>query len=155
MFWRAETSPNTRVSFALQAAKLAADEGIRIYAIGIGADYLEVPSLLGTRRVNPSRNLDEGTLQKMADLTGGIYFRARDTQGLAKIYKQVDQFEPIVRDTEYFRPIAELYMWPLGAAFLLSVIMASWLLLGWGVKARSQAASGDSRAVPLAEMESP
>ncbi|MCZ6800067.1 MAG: VWA domain-containing protein [Nitrospirae bacterium] len=138
----------------LQAAKLAADEGIRIYAIGVGADYLEVPSLLGTRVVNPSRDLDEGVLQKIADLTGGIYFRAKDTQGLSKIYDQVDQFEPIVRDTEFFRPIAELYMWPLGAAFLLSLIMAGWLLQGWGMRVGTQAVSGDARAVPFAEMKS-
>lgn len=138
----------------LQAAKLAADEGIRIYAIGVGADYLEVPSLLGSRVVNPSRDLDEGTLQKMADLTGGIYFRARDTKGLTKIYDQVDQFEPIVRDTEYFRPIAELYMWPLGAAFALSLFMAGWLVKGVGVQVSTRTSSVESSTVPFAEMKS-
>ena len=138
----------------LQAAKLAAEEGIRIYAIGVGADYLEVPSLLGTRVVNPSRDLDEGTLQKIASLTGGMYFRARDTQGLAKIYEQVDQFEPIVRDTEYFRPIAELYMWPLGTGFLLSLLMAGWLLQGWGLRIPIQKKPGDPQPGVTAEMKS-
>ena len=99
---------------------------MRIYPIGVGADSLKMQTLFGTQVVNPSKDLDEGTLKEIADRTGGMYFRAKDTQGLNEIYTQIDQFEPIVKDQEFFRPISELYMWPLGLALLLSVGLAVW-----------------------------
>ena len=110
----------------LAAAKLAGERGVRIYPIGVGADFLQMPTLFGTQVVNPSKDLDEGTLKEIADQTGGMYFRAKDTQGLHKIYAQIDQFEPMVKDQEFFRPISELYMWPLGIALLLSLGIAVW-----------------------------
>ncbi len=108
----------------IQAAKLAAKEGIRIHAIGVGSDYMEMDTLFGTRAVNPASDLDEKTLQAVADLTGGVYFRARDTKGLETVYRQLDQIEPVIKDTEYFRPITDLFMWPLGAAMILSMLMS-------------------------------
>ena len=41
----------------IQAAKLAEEQDIRIYTIGVGADHMEVPSLFGSRMVNPSKGL--------------------------------------------------------------------------------------------------
>jgi Ca-activated chloride channel family protein len=61
----------------VKAAELAQQVGLRIYTIGIGAEQLEVSSLIGgRRRINPSADLDEDTLTKIAQLTGGRYFRA-------------------------------------------------------------------------------
>lgn len=126
----------------LDAAKLAEKRGIRIYAIGVGADAVEMPTLFGSRVVNPSKDLDEGTLKEMADQTGGMYFRAKNTEGLKEIYDQIDQFEPIVKDQESFRPITELYMWPLGFAVLLSVGIAVWHMdLKWNPVRTSPRAS--------------
>jgi len=108
----------------LQAAELAAREGLTIYTIGIGADEMLVRGLLGTRRVNPSADLDEDTLQAIAEQTGGRYFRARDTAELDQIYRLLDELEPVESDPETFRPVSALFHWPLaGALIIISVLM--------------------------------
>ncbi|MBD9359583.1 vWA domain-containing protein [Methylomonas fluvii] len=104
----------------LKAAELAAEHHLKIYTIGIGADEVLVRSLFGTRRVNPSADLDEKTLTAIADATGGHYFRARNTEELEKIYLMLDQLEPVEKDKQYFRPRSELFYWPLGLALLLT-----------------------------------
>ena len=108
----------------LKAAELAAQSGIKIYPIGVGADELLIRDFFGARRVNPSQDLDEKTLQAIAETTGGKYFRARDTESLAEIYRLLDQLELIQAESETFRPLSEFYPWPLGAAFLLSLWLA-------------------------------
>jgi len=128
----------------VQAAQLAAQEGVRIHAIGVGADYMEMNTVFGTRVVNPASDLDEETLKTVADLTGGEYFRARDTKGLETVYRQLDQLEPMIKDMEYFRPVSELFMWPLGIAMSLSLLMSvKYLGIGtpWGLQARRESAS--------------
>ena len=108
----------------LAAADLAAREGLKIYTIGIGADQMIVRSFFGTRRVNPSTELDEKTLKAIADKTGGRYFRARDTEELEKIYVLLDELEPIEKDVQRFRPQTALFYWPLAAAlFLFSIVI--------------------------------
>ncbi|WKJ90744.1 VWA domain-containing protein [Methylomonas montana] len=109
----------------LKAAELAAEHKLKIYTIGIGADEILVRSLFGTRRVNPSADLDEKTLTAIADTTGGHYFRARNTEELDKIYRMLDQLEPVEKDKQYFRPRSELFHWPLALALLLT----GWLTL--------------------------
>jgi Ca-activated chloride channel family protein len=108
----------------VEAAKLAAREGLKIYTIGIGADEMLVRSLFGTRRVNPSTDLDEKTLGSIAELTGGKYFRARDTEELEKIYALLDELEPLEGEARKFRPRQSLYYWPLAFAFLIGVALA-------------------------------
>jgi Ca-activated chloride channel family protein len=107
-----------------QAAALAKEQGIRIYAIGVGADRMEVPSFFGTQTVNPSRDLDEDTLRHLAHSTGGMFLRAKDTAGLARVYEELDRLEPAMIETELFRPTAELFIWPLGLALVLSCVLA-------------------------------
>jgi Ca-activated chloride channel family protein len=104
----------------IRAAELAARDGLTIYTIGIGADEMLVRSLFGTRRVNPSAELDEETLRAIAETTGGRYFRARDTRELDDIYRLLDRLEPIEQDPESFRPVTALFQWPLGAALILA-----------------------------------
>ncbi|MEX0942450.1 MAG: VWA domain-containing protein, partial [Pseudomonadales bacterium] len=70
----------------MQAARIAAHEGVKIYTIGFGSDEMEIPGLLFNRTINPSAELDEATLSEIARLTGGIYQRARDASELAAIY---------------------------------------------------------------------
>lgn len=108
----------------VEAARLAAREGLKIYTIGIGADEMLVRSLFGARRVNPSTDLDEKTLGRIAELTGGKYFRARDTEELEKIYALLDELEPIKEEARKFRPRQSLYYWPLAFAFLIGVSLA-------------------------------
>ncbi len=107
----------------LKAAELAASAGLTIYTIGIGADEMIVRSLFGSQRVNPSRDLDEKTLNAIAETTGGRYFRARDTQGLNQIYSLIDELEPIARESKQFRPQRALFYWPLAAALLLAALV--------------------------------
>ena len=107
----------------LQAADLAAREGLKVYTIGIGADEMVIRDLLGSRKVNPSQDLDEPTMRGIAEKTGGRYFRARDVKELEKIYQMLDELEPVERDKRYYRPQTELYPWPLGSALLLASLL--------------------------------
>jgi len=63
----------------LEAAEVAKRYNIRIHTIGVGAEQMIVRDVFGQRVVNPSRALDEESLQEIADITGGQYFRARNT----------------------------------------------------------------------------
>ncbi|MGY6274432.1 vWA domain-containing protein [Methylomonas sp. MgM2] len=108
----------------LKAAEIAAEHHLKIYTIGIGADEMLVRSLFGTRRVNPSADLDEKTLKTIADTTGGRYFRARNTEELDQIYAILDQLEPVQKDKQFFRPKSELYYWPLSVSLVLVALLA-------------------------------
>ena len=107
----------------LKGAELAAAEGLKIYTIGIGAEAMEVRSFFFSRTINPSADLDEKTLTAIARKTGGRYFRARDTDQLAKIYAELDQLEPVEHDHDVYRPISELYPWPLGLALICGLLL--------------------------------
>jgi Ca-activated chloride channel family protein len=109
----------------LKAAELAANAQLKIYTIGIGADEMLVRSLFGTRRVNPSVDLDEKTLTAIAETTGGRYFRARSSEELAQIYALLDQLEPVEKDKQFFRPRSELFHWPLAIALLIASGLAA------------------------------
>ena len=103
----------------MQATEFAAREGMTIYTVGVGADEMMVQDFFGSRLVNPSADLDEDTLKAIAERTGGVYFRARDAEALAKIYEVLDELEPVESDQEAIRPVDELFFWPLSLAFLL------------------------------------
>lgn len=109
----------------LDAANLAAREGLKIYTIGVGADEMLTRSIFGIRKVNPSADLDEKTLKAIAEKTGGQYFRARDIQELNKIYQILDELEPVEGDAYRFRPKKALYYWPLSVAFLIAALLMS------------------------------
>ena len=114
----------------LKAAELAAQVGLRIYTIGIGAEQMDVNSLIGgRRRINPSADLDEATLTQIAELTGGRYFRAVDTAALQGIYRDVDKLEPVEEPESGFRPIRSLFHLPLAGAFALVACLCSLSLL--------------------------
>lgn len=102
-----------------KATEIAAATGVRLYTIGIGAESMIQRGLLGSRRVNPSRDLDENLLTRMAQQTGGEYFRARSLSELESIYKTIDQLEPIELDGKFYRPITDLFFWPAGIAVAL------------------------------------
>jgi len=107
----------------LAAAELAAREKLKIYTIGIGADEMVMRSIFGSRRVNPSADLDEKTLSAIANKTGGRYFRARDIEQLEQIYALLDDLEPIEKDVQRFRPQIALFYWPLAIALVLMCIV--------------------------------
>lgn len=112
----------------MQAAKQAAQSGIRIYTIGIGADSMTRPGLLGSRfgsrSFNPSIDLDEDSLTAIAELSGGRYFRAKNPQELMAIYQLLDELEPVKKDSASYRPQRSLSYLPAMLAILLSLILA-------------------------------
>lgn len=114
-----------------QAADLARLAGVKIYTVGVGADQMVQQTLFGRRTVNPSADLDEGTLRYIAEHTGGQYFRARDPQELIQIYDELDKLEPVEQDAATFRPISALYYWPLAAGFILSLLLALLVAAPW------------------------
>jgi Ca-activated chloride channel family protein len=104
-----------------QTTELAKRENVTVYTIGVGADEMLVNDWpFGRRRVNPSADLDEAALTKIADATGGSYFRARDQQSLSDIYRQLDALEPVASDSDTVRPQTALFYWPLTLAFVLA-----------------------------------
>jgi Ca-activated chloride channel family protein len=100
----------------LRAARLAAEEELKIYTIGIGSEQPVGPFGMSGRSA-----LDERTLRAIAEITGGRYFRARDTAELLAIYDAIDKLEPVKNEERVFRPVDELFHWPLGAALVLSL----------------------------------
>uniref|UniRef100_UPI00037FF33D VWA domain-containing protein n=1 Tax=Pseudomonas chlororaphis TaxID=587753 RepID=UPI00037FF33D len=106
----------------LTAARLAAEEGVKIYPIGIGADP-EQSATLGFLGLNPSLDLDEPALKAIAAATGGRYFRARDGQELQAIKDTLDQLEPVTQQPTQARSAQALYSWPLAGALLLSILL--------------------------------
>ncbi|NMN58781.1 Ca-activated chloride channel family protein [Xanthobacter sp. SG618] len=138
----------------LQAAAIAAKEHLRIHTIGVGSDAGEfVPGA----PMNPSSDLDEGALKAISGLTGGKYFRARDQQGLAGIYAEIDKLEPVAGDPQYVRPALTLFFWPLGAALVASFLFAAALLLRMPTRraaeapAPQDAPATDAPSLPVAE----
>lgn len=105
------------------AKEIAKSIGVRVYTIGVGTDgYAPIPvqTLGGIVMQREKVNIDEKLLKQIADETGGKYFRAKDNEGLANIYAEIDKLEKsrievtaLKRYTEKFFPFA------LAAALLL------------------------------------
>ncbi|MCO7544273.1 vWA domain-containing protein [Stutzerimonas nitrititolerans] len=106
----------------LLAARLAAEENVKIHTIGIGADA-QAGGLLGQFGFNPSLDLDETTLRAIAEKTGGQYFRARSSEELEAINDTLDQLEPAAQKLTQARLAEALYVWPLSAALLISLLL--------------------------------
>jgi Ca-activated chloride channel homolog len=106
----------------LEAAQLAAQAGLRIYTIGVGA--APESGLFGMSAGN--NDLDEDSLKAIAKTTGGEYFRATDASALQAVYRQIDRLEPAAGTQQWLRPADEWFTWPLAVALLLSV-PAAWI----------------------------
>lgn len=102
----------------LDAAALAKASGLKIYTVGIGADPSETES---------QSDLDESTLEQIAQVTGGQYFRARSEQDLSEIYEQINIIEPLSLKTISYQSYTEFFIWPL-SCLLLVVFILMWKL---------------------------
>lgn len=107
----------------LRAAELARAAGVRIHTIAFGGNR-DAMSVFGFPVQLPGGgdDIDEATLRRIAGMTGGKSFRARDTAELAGIYAEIDRIEPVERDARPVRPLLERYPWPLGAALLCALL---------------------------------
>ena len=105
-----------------KAAQIARDAGVRIHAIAFGGEGGGALSVFGFSLPTGGDEVDEAGLQKIAQLTGGRFFRARDTEALAGIYAEIDALEPVKRQGQAVRPKIERYPWPLGLALAAGVL---------------------------------
>jgi Ca-activated chloride channel homolog len=100
------------------AAQTAAALGIKIYAIGIGGG-LPVQRGFFTR---PAQEIDETTLRRIAELSGGEFFRARDLKTLQEVYEQIDQLEKTEIEMQQYTRFEECAgRWLLAALLLLTL----------------------------------
>jgi len=127
-----------------RAASLAKLEGLRVHTIGLGtptsrgaripewargmrppdkssAQAARERTSLSLQLNNLSRDLNEPALRAIASATGGRYFRATDRSALERIYRTLDEIEPVEQKMRRFQPAAELFRYPLGAALVLSL----------------------------------
>lgn len=106
----------------LRAAQIARDAGVRVHTIAFGGDG--ALSLFGLQLPMPGAGdeIDEATLQAIAQQTGGRFFRARDTAQLARIYAEIDRLEPVAAPGPALRPVIERYPWPLAAALACALL---------------------------------
>lgn len=116
-------SNNTGNVAPVTAAEIAAQNGIRVYTIGVGtngqAPYPQEDMLGRLTYVNMPVVIDEATLQKIASTTGGRYFRATGNRVLSEIFEEIDRLEKTEMDVKNFTQTEDDYMpWAL-AAFIL------------------------------------
>ncbi len=109
----------------LTAADIAFQNNIRVYTIGvgtIGTAPMPVNTVFGTRTQDVQVEIDEDVLQKIAEKTGGNYFRATDNDKLVQIYSEIDKLEKTILDVQKFSKRKEEYfLWLLIAAITLLI----------------------------------
>lgn len=108
----------------LKAAQLAAEEGIRIYSIGVGSDKKRVPIMEnGLIITRTDLGFNEAVMREIAEAADGAYFRATDTAALEKIYQHIDELEKTEAESRTVFIPQPLYYWPLSAALLLLLVL--------------------------------
>lgn len=109
----------------LTAADLARSYGIRVYTVGVGTKGMAptpVQTPFGIRMQNMSVDIDEKTLTEIASMTGGKYFRAEDTEGLRKVYDEIDEMEKYLINVQNVTRRQELFHWFAFGALALVLI---------------------------------
>ncbi len=118
-----EDAPETRLIDPITAMEIAKTNWIRVYTIGMGAAPSTVAELTGQApaKKNPSIDfIDEELLRRIAEETGGKFFRARDKQGLKSTYKQIDEMEKSKVEIRSFKQYEERFLpFVIGALFFL------------------------------------
>jgi Ca-activated chloride channel family protein len=114
---------NTGRISPLAAAEAAKALGVKIYTIGVGVRGkapIPVKDDAGNMHLIMAKvDVDEKTLQAVADQTGGKFYRATDTDSLQKIYEQINRFEKTAQTVQKFEHYDELYPWALIPSLLI------------------------------------
>jgi Ca-activated chloride channel family protein len=99
----------------LTAAEAAKALSVKVYTIGVGMRGMApMPVFFGGQRVGERMepvDIDEDTLQKIADLTGGKYYRADNTARFQAIYAEIDKLEKTEKEIKKFAQHKELFAW--------------------------------------------
>lgn len=115
----------------LNAALAAQALGIKVYTVGAGSygvARIPIRDAFGqTRIVHAEADIDEATLKRIAELTGGRYFRAADMEGLKKTFEEIDQLEKSEIEVEQFTRWEERFQ---PFVFAAIVLLALEQLLG-------------------------
>ncbi|MFD2532346.1 vWA domain-containing protein [Gracilimonas halophila] len=119
------------------AADLALTYNIKIYTIGAGtrgtAPYPIQDPIFGRRYQNIEVNIDEEMLTSVAELTGGRYFRATDSDELESIYEEIDELETTEVEELIYTDYKDLYAIYLAWSFgllLISFVLNKTILTG-------------------------
>jgi Ca-activated chloride channel homolog len=106
----------------LMAAQAAKALGVKVYTIGIGMQGMApMPVFSGGQKVGYQQvpvDVDEDTLRKIADTTGGKYYRADSTENFQKIYAEIDKLEKTEATVKKYSHYTELFPWVLAAGLL-------------------------------------
>jgi Ca-activated chloride channel family protein len=101
----------------MTAAHAAQALGVKIYTIGLG--NREIVQQMG---LPPGYLPDEDTLQQIADLTGGKYYRADNAEKFVKIYAEIDKLEKTEAVINKYTEYKELFAWVVAAGLALLLI---------------------------------
>ncbi len=106
----------------LAAANLAKESGVKVYTVGAGTNGrapIRVKNAFGqSELVSMPVQIDEETLTKIAEVTGGQYFRATDLDGLRQVYRAIDRMERTEIDESQTAEPAQLYQWLVALAMI-------------------------------------
>jgi Ca-activated chloride channel family protein len=110
----------------LLAAEAAAAMKVKVYTVGIGErGTAPMPVFMGGQKVgyqNVAVDVDEDTLQKIADKTGGKYYRADNAERFQQIYAEIDKLEKTDASVKKYTQFDELFPWFIAGGLLLLLI---------------------------------
>ena len=116
---------NAGLMSPMKAAQFAKQQGIKVYAIGLGPQSSD-QSLSGIFwQMQHANDLDEATLRKISNLTHGQYYRANDAQSLAAIYQSIQKLEPVKQARNHLQAEQQYFFWPLSLAFMWILLLFS------------------------------
>lgn len=105
-----------------EVLKLAKDENIKIYTIGVSGENQILNSFFGIK-LPQIKGLDEETLKLLASETKGNYYRAADTNSLQQIYKEIDRLEPSLDEDQYIQERKDLFYYPLALSLIIVIFL--------------------------------
>ena len=114
----------------LLAAEAAAAVKVKVYTVGIGEQgTAPMPVFMGGQKVgyqNVPVDVDETTLQKIADKTGGKYYRADNAEKFQQIYNEIDKLEKTEASVKKYTQFTELFPWFVAAG--LAILLLEFVL---------------------------
>lgn len=117
----------------LQAAEIAKTFGVKVHTVAVGTRGpapFRIETRRGPRYQEEKVEIDEETLRRIAEITGGTAFRAEETEALAQIYEQIDELEKREITTESYLEVEERFAWLVIPALAL-LLLETVLLNGW------------------------
>lgn len=107
----------------IDAAKISNNYGIKIYVIGIGSSGIAPMADRSGRIFNVEVKIDEKTLKKIANISGGAYYNVRDKNTMDQVFERINELEKTESEIREYLIKKELYRIPLSAALILTFFM--------------------------------